>query len=464
MAEEEESPEIVLEDSDQESGDESEEELVSPQSEQEMEEEGEGGVLQQVAEALGIEEEKKKTRKPREKGEKRVRGGVRVPPNNSATFFKARRKDIHSFTYTTDGNLQVPEMKGEPARVIELPYYIPATFTEKEELDKQKQIELTRLDGEFDKKLKEYRDALEIWRLTGKASDVIKIQEELQIIDRSRTDTRSPLRWVKDYKSLEQREILVNEFYRTNKIGYLVSKLVNRGISFKDTVRATDKAPAPIEVKEEFDFEEAAEVQPSTDVIFFDPEDGDNFGILSPDFMNDFTFNSTQYNSLAQAYIVERLIKLGRQDLRKSILASRSPIKMRGLANLATKGKEIEDPLGLWVQIITAYVKEHDYLKEILQSAMGAHFIYASAKELSWGVGLELTDPEISNRTAWKGQNLVGKAWEIVRDSLPPEGAPEEVALPNQSGGALPNEQGKTEEEAKQQRKNVLQGYYRRRR
>ena len=42
-------------------------------------------------------------------------------PKDSATFFRARAKNVKMFKYTADGNLQVPEMRGQPAKVRDIP-------------------------------------------------------------------------------------------------------------------------------------------------------------------------------------------------------------------------------------------------------------------------------------------------------------------------------------------------------
>jgi hypothetical protein len=73
------------------------------------------------------------------------------------------------------------------------------------------------------------------------------------------------------------------------------------------------------------------------------------------------------------------------------------------------------------------------------------------------GVGLSQDDEaSVTNSSRWNGAlNLLGKAWEEARKSLPVE------AEAVQQGGAVV-ESGRTIEDVKKQRTKVLMGYYRR--
>ena len=50
---------------------------------------------------------------------KKSRGKRQIPiPKDSASFFRARAKEPSNFTFTADGNLQVPAMREEGAKII----------------------------------------------------------------------------------------------------------------------------------------------------------------------------------------------------------------------------------------------------------------------------------------------------------------------------------------------------------
>ena len=164
------------------------------------------------------EEAKVEEAQPKKKKERQM-----AIPKDSATFFRARAKNVKMFQFTADGNLQVPEMRGEVAKVIDIPYYVSAT---KEEIDLDEQERAEKLQGverEFDETYKLLRAAILEWRQTGFSSDVIKFQRDLQRLDAQRTQLRSPLRWTKTYKNLEVNRILLTEVDEKRKIGYPVA-------------------------------------------------------------------------------------------------------------------------------------------------------------------------------------------------------------------------------------------------
>ena len=61
---------------------------------------------------------------------------------------------------------------------------------------------------------------------------------------------------------------------------------------------------------------------------------------------------------------------------------------------------------------------QSEELKELLlnQEFNGKHFCEASPKDRIWGVGMGECDPLIDDEKNWKGQNLLGKALDEVRE------------------------------------------------
>lgn len=389
---------------------------------------------------------------PEEKKEKKKR---QIPiPKDSATFFRARAKDPRSFKFTAEGDLQVPEMRGEAAKVIKLPFYRPANVDEKREMEEAQMDAIKGIEKEIDETAKMLRDAILEWRQTGMASDVIKYQKDLQRLDAQRTQLRSPVRWTKTFKNLSIRDVLVNEFYEIKKLGYPVEALRLRSLTFDKMVRASDvpfvsaSASASASAEEEEEEEEEEEF-----VIFFNPADPEH-GLLSPDTMVDFVFNATQYNSLIQAYQAERVTMLGRKELRVAILKSRSPTQMRIIGSKVVG--QVEDPRALWVNILKSLVSQHPRFGEAVAATGDATLVFADPRDGVLGIGIPVEDPQVTDREAWKGTNLLGQAWQAVRTSL------KEEPVEAQKGGSY-TEHGTTHREASELRSKVLMGNYRRR-
>lgn len=387
-----------------------------------------------------------------EKKEKKKR---QIPiPKDSATFFRARAKDPRSFKFTAEGDLQVPEMRGEAAKVIKLPFYRPANVDEKREMEEAQMDAIKGIEKEIDETSKMLRDAILEWRQTGMSSDVIKYQKDLQRLDAQRTQIRSPVRWTKIFKNLSVRDVLVNEFYEIKKLGYPVEALRLRSLTFDKMVRASDVA-FPSASAGEGEGEGSGEEEEGEEeefVIFFNPADPEH-GLLSPDTMVDFVFNATQYNSLIQAYQAERVTMLGRKELRVAILKSRSPTQMRIIGSKVVG--QVEDPRALWVNILKSLVSQHPRFGDAVAATGDATLVFADPRDGVLGIGIPVEDPQVTDREAWKGTNLLGQAWQAVRTSL------KEEPVEAQKGGSY-TEHGTTEKEASQLRSKVLMGNYRR--
>ena len=397
------------------------------------------------------EEEPKKKKKERQ-----------IPiPKDSASFFRVRAKNLKMFQFTKDGDLQVPEMRGEPAKVIQIPYYRPATAEETLE-DEQKAMEqIQEVEREFDETYKILKAAIAEWRSTGFSADVIKYQNDLQRLDSQRTQLRSPLRWTKVFKNLSVNKILLNEFYEQRKLGYYVQALKTRTQTFEQSIRADGftKPQAP-ETKADSDGEADADVKEEEFVIFSSPTDPEH-GSLSPYTMVEFIHNSTKYNCVLQAYEGERLSMLGRQDVRPTLLKSRSVAQMRVIGSRVVG--QPENPREVMIAILKSLISQHSRFADDLRATGTATLVFAEPKDGVLGVGMGIADEQITEKTAWKGTNFLGQAWTAVRAGLPPVAdadADTEAEVPAQTGGYT--EHGTTLKEAKEKRANVLKGFYRR--
>lgn len=376
-------------------------------------------------------------------------------PKDSASFFRARAKDPKSFKFTADGDLQVPEMRGEAPKVIKLPFYRPATADEIRETEETQMDELKGVEREIDEIAKQLRDAIVEWRTTGAASDVIQYQRDLQRLDAQRTQLRSPVRWTKKFKNLSIRDILVEQTHEVKKLGYPVEALRMRGITFEKMVRSSE-APFPSVVSASASpSAEASEAEEEeTFVVFYSATDPEH-GLLSPDTMVEFVFNSTKYNSLLQAYQTERVTTLGRKELRAAILKSRSPTQIRIIGSKVVG--QVEDPRALWINILKSLVSQHPRFGDAVTATGDATLVFADPRDGVLGIGMPVEDPQVTDREAWKGTNLLGQAWQAVRTSLK-----EMAEKPEAQKGGNYTEHGTTNEEARQTRSRVLMGRYRR--
>ena len=394
------------------------------------------------------------------------RGGIRGPrqiaiPTDSASFFRARKRDVKAFTFTPEGDLQVPEMRGQPAKVIPLPSYRPATIAELKEADETRKGFLAGVEREMDELQHTLKEAIAEWRLSGATAEVLRIQRDLARLDAQRTAQVTPLRWTTDLKGLRMRQVLFGPGVEDKALGSVATMLRTRPHLFTETLRP--RQPGEEVAAPEGDREggaaaaagEAAAGEPETFVFFYEADDPEH-GKLSPDTMVEFVYNETKYTSLWQAYEIERITALGRKDARKLLLRTTSPKKLRALAGVI-RGN-VEDPRALWIGILTALVSQRPEFGEVLRATGQDTLVFADPKDEVSGIGLSAEDERATDRASWKGKNLLGQAWTAVRSGLPPEGE----ELGSQSGGGY-TEHGMTQKEREEERGNVLIGLARRR-
>jgi len=368
-------------------------------------------------------------------------------PKDSEGFFRARAKDPKMFKFTANGDLQVPEMRGEPSKVIPLPYYTPATIDQIRELEEQQIDELKGVEKEIDETSRLLRDAIIEWRESGAASEVLKYQRELQRLDSQRTQIRYPVRWTKVFENPPINKILLKEFYEKRKLGYNVEALKTRGISFEKMVRASSEKQQEVAGGEAEDDASGLEEEEKF-VVFFNAADVE-YGLLSPDTFVDFIFNMTQYNSLIQAYEGERVAALGGKDLRPSIPKSRNPRQIRMIGTKIVG--QVENPRELLINIIKSLVSQHPRFMDAVRKTGTDTLIFADPRDGVLGVGLPAEDPQVIDRKSWKGQNLLGQAWQAVRSA----------DIPEASAETTPTEFGKTKQDVNAERAKVLMGRYR---
>jgi len=411
-----------------------------------LEKESTPEVESQEVEPQEVETQEVEPQGPKKKKERQI-----AIPKDSTTFFRARAKNVKMFQFTADGNLQVPEMRGQPAKVIDIPYYILAT-NEEIELDEQERFEkLQGIEREFDETYKLLRAAILEWRQTGFSSDVIKFQRDLQRLDAQRTQIRSPVRWTKSYKNLEVSKVLLEEVYEKRKIGYPITALKIRPMTFEKMIRV-GSAPAPVAAPAPLLEEENDEDEEQEEFIVFSKAE-DVHGFLSPYTMVEFIYNSTKYNCVFQAYECERLTLLNRKDIRPVVLKARNPKQMRILGGRVVG--QIENPRELLTNILKALVAQHPNFADSLRETGTSTLVFAEAIDGVLGIGMLPTDPLITEKAEWKGKNYLGQAWAVVRNDLPPVSSEEVV----QQGGYT--EHGTTQKEVTAVRSNVLKGYYR---
>lgn len=394
-------------------------------------------------------------------------------PKDSAAWFRARARFPKQFEFTADGNLQVPSIRDEAAFVIEIPSYRRATVDEIAEVEQAQKDQISAVEEQFDSKMMDYMEAIQAYRETGIGSVALALQRELAILESQLSILRSPLRWVRDISNPVTRDIFPNKFYETKHIGHDVYKWADRKLKFEDIVREGVEPEEGLaeerEGGEEGGGEGGEEGEGEEFLLFYGTED-DATAFLSPEFHVDIIFNGTKYSSALQAYEVERVVGLGRKDVKVLMLKTRSVKTIRTIA-AGIQGLP-ENPQQLWTDIYTAMMAQHKEFAARLLETGTSRLVYANPVDTNAGIGLPIEDPSSLQKDAWKGRNWLGLALEAVRSRLKIEASDEAAVNSQEGGGAVSGEPrgletkyteaAKTADEEKKERQGAIQGFYRR--
>ena len=128
-------------------------------------------------------------------------------------------------------------------------------------------------------------------------------------------------------------------------------------------------------------------------------------------------FNSEQY------FMYVKAIVFGDYEVADKILATKDPKKAKALGR---EVKGYDDKVWnkmrykVMVDANKAKYSQNEDLKKLITSDdfKGKGFTESSPLDLCWGTGFAETHPDADDETKWKGQNLLGKTLDEVRNWL----------------------------------------------
>jgi len=134
-----------------------------------------------------------------------------------------------------------------------------------------------------------------------------------------------------------------------------------------------------------------------------------------------FTVDFKQFNCTEQYFHYMKAIKFNDLKTAELILKADSPRKQKFLGR---KVKNYDETLWnvICVQVMKdgnlAKFKQNKNLEHILLGTVGTILVEASPFDRKWGIGLAKTNPNVFDRSKWKGDNLLGKVLTEVRDQI----------------------------------------------
>lgn len=156
------------------------------------------------------------------------------------------------------------------------------------------------------------------------------------------------------------------------------------------------------------------------DIICFHNPDEEN-GYLSNWYSSPFIADGITFSSMEQFMMYKKAVCFGDNNIAKLILATKD---VSCIKELGRKVTGYDDSYWNGIRQIIVYqgllekFKQNDELKRRLLQTGNATLAECAVKDKIWGIGLSMKDPERTNKAKWKGQNLLGYALMMVRDSM----------------------------------------------
>lgn len=155
-------------------------------------------------------------------------------------------------------------------------------------------------------------------------------------------------------------------------------------------------------------------------VICFHNPNEEN-GYLSNWYLSPFTVEKKNFSSMEQFMMYRKAIYFGDEAVAKNILSTDDASQIKVLGRQV---KNYDEHIWNGIRQIVVYegllakFSQNEDLKDRLKSTGEAILAECAVKDLIWGVGLSMTDPDRFDKTKWKGQNLLGYTLMMVRERL----------------------------------------------
>ena len=154
-------------------------------------------------------------------------------------------------------------------------------------------------------------------------------------------------------------------------------------------------------------------------ICFHNPNEENAY--LSNWYPSPFTVEKKNFSSMEQFMMYQKAICFGDEAVAKNILSTDDASQIKALGRQV---KNYDEHIWNGIRQIVVYkgllakFSQNEDLKDRLKSTGEAILAECAVKDLIWGVGLSMKDPNRFDKTKWKGQNLLGYTLMMVRECL----------------------------------------------
>ena len=136
-----------------------------------------------------------------------------------------------------------------------------------------------------------------------------------------------------------------------------------------------------------------------------------------------FTEEGKVWKNSEQCFMAKKAKFFGDEEMYNAILNSETPKEAKKYGRLVKNfdtNKWAEVCFDKMYDAVYAKFSQNNDLKELLLSSdfEGKGFVEGSPFDAIWGVKMDWRNPDIDNEENWKGQNLLGKVLNKVREDL----------------------------------------------
>lgn len=154
-------------------------------------------------------------------------------------------------------------------------------------------------------------------------------------------------------------------------------------------------------------------------ICFHNPNEEN--GYLSNWYLSPFTKENIAFSSMEQFMMYQKAICFQDEEVAAQILDTNDVSRIK---ELGRQVKGYHDHCWNGMRQIVVYegllskFSQNAELKERLLNTGDAILAECAVKDLIWGIGISMSNPERFERTKWKGKNLLGYTLMMVRDRL----------------------------------------------
>lgn len=154
-------------------------------------------------------------------------------------------------------------------------------------------------------------------------------------------------------------------------------------------------------------------------ICFHNPTE--EYGYLSNWYLSSFTVDGIAFSSMEQYMMYRKAMCFCDDEVAMQILATDDVAKIKALGR---KVSNYDEKTWNGIRQIVVYeglmakFAQNNELMIKLKNTGEAVLAECAVKDLIWGIGLSMNDPDRLDKTKWRGQNMLGYTLMMVRERL----------------------------------------------